>query len=80
MRIAMSAKSLVFVHPRKIYDHAYPLQVMRRGETKPCVLAGPTCDSIDIVAEGIELPALAPVDLVLGHEIGGLHSRDKNTI
>jgi len=55
----------------QIYDHAcYPLQVLKEGECRTSVLAGPTCDSIDIVAEGIELPELEPGDLVIGHEMG----------
>ena len=50
----------------KIYDHAcYPLQVLKEGECRTSVLAGPTCDSIDIVAEGIELPELEPGDLAI---------------
>ena len=62
----------------QVYDHAcYPLQVLRRGETKPSVLAGPTCDSIDIVAEGIELPELEPGDLVIGHEMGAYTAATK---
>ena len=55
----------------QIYDHAcYPLQVLRTGESFPSVLAGPTCDSIDVIAEGIELPELEVDDLVIGHEMG----------
>ena len=55
----------------QVYDHAeYPLQVLREGPTRRSVLAGPTCDSIDIVAEDIQLPVLEPGDLVIGHEMG----------
>ena len=55
----------------QIFDKMiYPLQVFKEGETKPSVLAGPTCDSIDIIAEGIELPDLAIGDLVIGHRMG----------
>lgn len=62
----------------QIYDHAcYPLQVMRRGTAWPSVLAGPTCDSIDIVAEGIQLPELEPGDLVIGHEMGAYTAATK---
>lgn len=62
----------------QIYDHAcYPLQVLRRGEALPSVLAGPTCDSIDIVAEGILLPEMEPGDLVIGHEMGAYTAATK---
>ncbi|MEL6301345.1 MAG: type III PLP-dependent enzyme [Pseudomonadota bacterium] len=55
----------------QIYDYAsYPLQVLKSGPGFPSVLAGPTCDSIDIVAESIELPLLDNGDLVIGHEMG----------
>lgn len=55
----------------QIYDHAcYPLQVLRSGDLLTSVLAGPTCDSIDVIAEGIQLPELEAGDLVIGHEMG----------
>ncbi len=34
------------------------------------VLAGPTCDSIDVIRENIALPALEVGDLVVGHMMG----------
>ena len=34
------------------------------------VLAGPTCDSIDVIAEHIDLPALEIGDLVVGEQMG----------
>lgn len=62
----------------QIYDHAtYPLQVLRTGEAMMSVLAGPTCDSIDVVAEGIQLPDLEPGDLVIGHEMGAYTAATK---
>lgn len=62
----------------QIYDHAsYPLQVLRDGDTFPSVLAGPTCDSIDVVAEGVLLPELEPGDLVIGHEMGAYTAATK---
>lgn len=62
----------------QIYDHAcYPLQVLRKGELHRSVLAGPTCDSIDIVAEDIVLPELQPGDLVIGHEMGAYTAATK---
>lgn len=56
----------------QIYDHArYPLStVSAGGELQPSVLAGPTCDSIDVIAEDIELPELAIGDLVIGRMMG----------
>ncbi len=55
----------------KIFDHAeYPLQVLNDGKTTTSVLAGPTCDSIDIIDEHIELPELDIDDLIIGHQMG----------
>ncbi|MCI5045045.1 MAG: type III PLP-dependent enzyme [Aquisalinus sp.] len=55
----------------QIYDHAcYPLQVLKEGPLHRSILAGPTCDSIDVVAEDILLPELTAGDLVIGHEMG----------
>jgi ornithine decarboxylase len=34
------------------------------------VLAGPTCDSIDVIAENIMLPRLRTGDLVVGRAMG----------
>ncbi len=62
----------------QIYDHAsYPLQTLNDGPAHLSVLAGPTCDSIDIVAEGIELPELEPGDLIIGHEMGAYTAATK---
>ncbi|MCB1645358.1 MAG: type III PLP-dependent enzyme [Pseudomonadales bacterium] len=56
----------------QIYDHAtYPLTVFSDIEqTESAVIAGPTCDSIDVVAEGIELPPLNIGDVVIGRQMG----------
>jgi ornithine decarboxylase len=56
----------------QLYDHArYPIDVpRRRGPTHPSVLAGPTCDSIDVVREDIPLPELQIGDLVVGRMMG----------
>ena len=56
----------------RLYDHArYPIDVPgRRGPTHPSVLAGPTCDSIDVVREDIPLPELQIGDLVVGRMMG----------
>jgi len=54
------------------YDHArYPVQALRSGgEQAPCVLAGPTCDSIDVIAENVMLPQLKAGDLIVGRYMG----------
>lgn len=55
----------------QIYDHAnYPIRCLQVGETAMSVLAGPTCDSIDVIAEKIELPDLAIGDLIIGEHMG----------
>ncbi|MEA3196712.1 MAG: ornithine decarboxylase, partial [Gammaproteobacteria bacterium] len=50
----------------QIYDHAtYPVEALvPHGEMHPSVLAGPTCDSIDVINEHLELPKLGVGDLV----------------
>jgi len=56
----------------QLFDHMrYPLEVFSdSAERHPAVLAGPTCDSIDVIAEDIVLPELAIGDLVVGHCMG----------
>lgn len=59
----------------QIYDHAqYPIAPLKpvdpTGEFYPSVLAGPTCDSIDVVAEDIELPDLQVGDILIGKQMG----------
>ena len=62
----------------QIYDHTlYPLQVLKEGETHPCILAGPTCDSIDVIAENIQLPELEIGDLVIGLQMGAYTAATK---
>ncbi len=59
----------------RIFDHTtYPITVSRRGPTRESVLAGPTCDSIDVVAEGIPLPELEIGDLVVARMMGAYTS------
>ncbi|CAK8719410.1 MAG: ornithine decarboxylase [Candidatus Electronema aureum] len=55
-----------------IYDHAvYPVEALHtEGELYPSVLAGPTCDSIDVISEDIMLPKLKNGDLVIGRMMG----------
>jgi ornithine decarboxylase len=56
----------------QVYDHsAYPVEALvPPGATYPSVLAGPTCDSIDVIQENLELPKLDVGDLVVGREMG----------
>jgi ornithine decarboxylase len=56
----------------QLYDHAtYPIEVLdREGPQHPSVLAGPTCDSIDVVREDMPLPELQIGDLVVGRLMG----------
>jgi ornithine decarboxylase len=56
----------------QLYDHAtYPLQALvSPGPTYPSVLAGPTCDSIDVIREQIDLPKLDVGDLIVGRMMG----------
>jgi ornithine decarboxylase len=56
----------------QVYDHAaYPVEALvPAGKTYPSVLAGPTCDSIDVINEHLELPELDVGDLIVGHAMG----------
>ncbi len=56
----------------QLYDHArYPVEALApSGKTYASVLAGPTCDSIDVINEHLELPLLDVGDLILGHVMG----------
>jgi ornithine decarboxylase len=56
----------------QLYDHArYPVEPLRNGGQRfPSVLAGPTCDSIDVIAENLMLPLLKAGDLIIGRQMG----------
>jgi ornithine decarboxylase len=56
----------------QLFDHAtYPIEVLDRdGPLHPSVLAGPTCDSIDVVREDVPLPELQIGDLLVGRMMG----------
>uniref|UniRef100_UPI0032C22F3E type III PLP-dependent enzyme n=1 Tax=Povalibacter sp. TaxID=1962978 RepID=UPI0032C22F3E len=56
----------------QLFDHAkYPVTTLRQeGELFPSVLAGPTCDSIDVIDDDILLPELEVGDLVVGRMMG----------
>jgi ornithine decarboxylase len=56
----------------QVYDHAtYPVEALvPAGATYASVLAGPTCDSIDVINEDLELPKLDVGDLIVGRAMG----------
>ena len=60
----------------QLFDHAkYPVEVLdaagrKDAERLPSVLAGPTCDSIDVIAENLMLPELVAGDLIIGRAMG----------
>ena len=56
----------------QLYDHAhYPLECIGGlGPRLPSVLAGPTCDSIDVIREDLPLPELQTGDLIVGRMMG----------
>jgi ornithine decarboxylase len=46
----------------------YPLKTVRDGDVKgPCVIAGPTCDSADVLYE--KTPYDLPLSLTVGDEV-----------
>ena len=57
----------------QLYDHAhYPVEplVWPPGKRIHSVLAGPTCDSIDVIAEDVLLPELQIGDVLIGRQMG----------
>jgi len=59
----------------QIFDAAkYPIFSLNEGQHHPSVLAGPTCDSIDIIATGIPLPKLKLGDLIIAPMMGAYTS------
>jgi len=60
----------------QLYDHAlYPIESLgKRGARHPSVLAGPTCDSIDVIREDLPLPELGLGDLLVGRMMGAYTS------
>lgn len=59
-----------------LFDHThYPVDSLEFfGERSPSVLAGPTCDSIDVIDDNIMLPPLECGDLVVGRMMGAYTS------
>jgi len=57
----------------RLFDHAdYPIATIpeRLGDRHASVLAGPTCDSVDVIADQIQLPELEIGDLIVGRSMG----------
>jgi ornithine decarboxylase len=56
----------------QVFDHAtYPIEPLAvSGPVSSSVLAGPTCDSIDVIRENIDLPELMEGDLIVGRVMG----------
>jgi ornithine decarboxylase len=55
----------------KVYDHAeYEVVSNRKDDFSRCVLAGPTCDSFDVISSDILLPRLEIGDLLLVPSMG----------
>ncbi|MCM8817808.1 MAG: type III PLP-dependent enzyme [Candidatus Omnitrophica bacterium] len=54
-----------------IYDHCkYQYKVFKKGQTQLSTLAGPTCDSLDVISLSEELPELEFGDIVYVENIG----------
>lgn len=60
----------------QIFDHAtYPLTIFSdHSEEEQAVFAGPTCDSIDVIAENLTIPPLSIGDIVVGKQMGAYTS------
>ncbi len=56
----------------QLFDHInYPKSApYATSEALPAVLAGPTCDSIDVLADDIDLPVLNVGDVIIGKMMG----------
>ena len=70
VRVAVGAAG-----PSPANEEDTPLPVRERSTQSgegllPSVLAGPTCDSIDVIAENLSLPELQIGDLVVGRHMG----------
>lgn len=70
----------------QIFDHThYPLQIIMQDgvaieqgtKFHRSVLAGPTCDSIDVIAEDIQLPELELDDFIIGLQMGAYTAATK---
>ncbi|MBT8419941.1 MAG: type III PLP-dependent enzyme [Gammaproteobacteria bacterium] len=48
----------------------YAFECLKTKNPEPCVLAGPTCDSFDIISKNEFMPGLELGDMVLVHNVG----------
>lgn len=59
----------------KVYDHcSYEIFTEKDGPRTKSVLAGPTCDSFDVISENVELPELELGDILLVPAMGAYTS------
>lgn len=55
----------------KVFDHAeYEFRTLKRGPKFQSVLAGPTCDSFDTIARGVQMPELEVGDIIYVPHVG----------
>lgn len=54
-----------------IYDHCkYQYKALKKGQTQISTIAGPTCDSLDVISYTEDLPELEVGDIVIVENIG----------
>ncbi len=64
----------------KVYDHViYPFSLSREGPRFASVLAGPTCDSFDVLYENITLPELEIGDVIMFESMGAYTTASAST-
>jgi len=64
----------------QVFDHAeFEYKTLRQGRTRLCSLAGPTCDSFDIIARGVQMPELEVGDIVYVERIGAYSTASATT-
>jgi ornithine decarboxylase len=57
----------------QMYDKMrFPIEPLREPDRarEPCVISGPTCDSLDVIAEDLPMPVLAIGERLLARQIG----------
>lgn len=63
-----------------VFDHAkYQFTCLKEGSLQPCVLAGPTCDSFDIISRDEYLPPLEVGDVIIAHNVGAYTNASATT-
>jgi ornithine decarboxylase len=64
----------------KIYDHVeYPMFTARTGERALSTIAGPTCDSFDVVYERVLLPEMEIGDVLMFESMGAYTNASAST-